>query len=89
MSRSVTISARGFGRVRGTRRGRDAGPAGAGGSVASSHRTTLPGEPASRTSMRTRVPVPVPVPARFTDTVAEFERTAERPRIRRHPPSLP
>ena len=45
MSRSVTISARGFGRLRGTRRGRDAGAAGAGGSVASSRRTTLPGEP--------------------------------------------
>ena len=49
MSRSVTISARGFGRVRGTRRGRDAGAAGAGGSVASSHRTyRLPGESAGR-----------------------------------------
>src|SRR6266568_5140548 len=67
MSRSVTISACGFGRERGTRRGRDACAggavsAGAGGAVASSHQTTLS---ASQTSMRTRVAVP----ARFTDTV--------------------
>src|SRR5260370_587614 len=86
MSRSVTISACGFGPERGTRRGRVAfaggamAAAGVGGTVASSHQTTLPGGSwvgyqsqrvlsgwgsASQTSMRTRVAVP----ARFTDTV--------------------
>ena len=90
MSRSVTISTCGFGRARGIRRGRGAyaggarsavSAAGAGEAVSSSHQTTLPA--GSWVGYQSQRALDVQAgTGRRGGQGAEFEGTAERPRVR-------